>query len=616
MPALSVSVPFPVFQDRDGQPLDNGYVYIGVANLDAQTNPVQVYFDEALTITAAQPIRTINGYVSNAGTPAQLYVNAVNFSIKLLDAKGTFVYSFTDGTISIDASNVSYVPAGVGAVATTVQTKLRESVSVGDFGAVGDGVADDTVAIQAAIDAAYSAGGGTVFIPAGTYKVTSTINAKSYIKLVGAYGESSLFGVVNTKPGSCINWAGTTGSIFRVYNTRLFELDGVYIEGNSQNVTGILLDSDNNPSGSQNEFHRFSIRNCAIGVQWGTSGISSGAYANDGTRFSTFTIWSSVAGSKGFVVNSGNAGQMSVIESGGIQVEDIGIDIVVANILQIRRVFGGGVMDTAFIRASTAIDVLIEGCASEAWGIGRIWRTNRPKFLKVVAPVGAYPIIEATITLQQNQINNPILVEYPVRVVSVGDAWGYCKDYTTAADEPAIGTFTDASATGNKSRCIALNNGVNPASINLTTNEPAMGWIDGAHVNLSNFDPGRSWVSPAYSASYFTASGAMTWTVDPADVETYAYTLLNKTMTVSFKLNNTTTSGTPGNVLSIRIPNSKVATKSVTTLVKGNNGAILIATASVGAGGTTIDLQPIDVAVWANATNTRTIQGQITFEVN
>jgi hypothetical protein len=172
MSALSIEVPFPVFYDRAGEPLENGYVWIGQANLNPQTNPIQVYFDKNLMQPAAQPLRTLAGYISNAGTPAQVYVNAVNFSILVQDKNGTMVYNFPDGTgIGPNACGVDYDPPFTGAVQTTVCVKLAETVSVKDFGAVGDGVTDDTAAINLAIDAVGSAGGGTVYFPAGTYIV-------------------------------------------------------------------------------------------------------------------------------------------------------------------------------------------------------------------------------------------------------------------------------------------------------------------------------------------------------------------------------------------------------------------------------------------------------------
>jgi hypothetical protein len=171
MSALSVQVPFPVFQDRDGQPLENGYVWIGTANLYPITNAVPVFFDAALTIPAAQPLRTINGYISNSGTPAQVYVSGANYSILVQDSKGSMVYNFPDGTgISPDACGVTYVPPFTGAVSYPVCEKLEQTVSVQDFGAVGDGVTDDTTAFTNAV-----ASGKSVFIPKGTYNVNTTL---------------------------------------------------------------------------------------------------------------------------------------------------------------------------------------------------------------------------------------------------------------------------------------------------------------------------------------------------------------------------------------------------------------------------------------------------------
>ena len=92
MSALSIQPPFPVFTDLDGQPLEDGYIYIGTANLPAVTNPLTVYWNAALTNVAVQPIRTSGGYPVNSGTPARLFVNG-NYSILITDRNGSVVFS-------------------------------------------------------------------------------------------------------------------------------------------------------------------------------------------------------------------------------------------------------------------------------------------------------------------------------------------------------------------------------------------------------------------------------------------------------------------------------------------------------------------------------------------
>jgi hypothetical protein len=76
------------------------------------------------------------------------------------------------GTISgnISSANVTYVAPYTGSVSRTANSKFSDTVSVKDFGAVGNGIADDRAAIQAAIDTQKR-----VYFPEGTYRVGSAI---------------------------------------------------------------------------------------------------------------------------------------------------------------------------------------------------------------------------------------------------------------------------------------------------------------------------------------------------------------------------------------------------------------------------------------------------------
>jgi hypothetical protein len=96
MSALSVEPPYPAFADADGQPLDDGYIWIGTVNLNPITNPIVAYWDDALTITAVQPIRTSGGYPVYQGTPSRIYTNG-DYSIQVQNKNGVVVYTSLNG---------------------------------------------------------------------------------------------------------------------------------------------------------------------------------------------------------------------------------------------------------------------------------------------------------------------------------------------------------------------------------------------------------------------------------------------------------------------------------------------------------------------------------------
>jgi len=95
------------------------------------------------------------------------------------------------------------------------------SFNVMDYGALGNGVHDDTTNIQAAITAAQSAGGGEVYFPTGHYPITATLTVSaSSIKLIGEAGGAwynVAGGDYTTQNGSWIHWVGgTAGTMIQI----------------------------------------------------------------------------------------------------------------------------------------------------------------------------------------------------------------------------------------------------------------------------------------------------------------------------------------------------------------------------------------------------------------
>ena len=200
------TIPRYQFSSSTGVPLALGTLTVYLANT---TTPTDTWQDSALSTLNTNPVqldssgscvlwldstKSYKFILKNAAGATQWTQDNVSGAASVASLTGIFT-KFTDLAASSGSSLVGYLPAGTGAVATTVQAKLRESVSVLDFGADPTGVADSTAAIQAAINYAMGTlGSGVNFpvqhtvkvvIPAGDYKITSGLVANRRVWITG-----------------------------------------------------------------------------------------------------------------------------------------------------------------------------------------------------------------------------------------------------------------------------------------------------------------------------------------------------------------------------------------------------------------------------------------------
>ena len=253
-----IVAPFQQFFDTSGRPLANGAIYIGTANLDAETSPIAVFWDDAFTIPAAQPIRTLNGYPAHNGAPARLYVNADNYSLTIRNAQGRIMYSITDvaaqqlqalNIFQADlaapsgASLVGFLQSGNGATARTVQDKLRDIFHVEDFGILPSNV-DNATGFANLAAAVQARGGGTILFPAGQTYDVFTASFSAPVSVLMAF--SSLKGLRILMNGSRIrttrDWV-SDNSICRIF--QFTNCEDIDLEMSTLQATGTTTDMFN-----------------------------------------------------------------------------------------------------------------------------------------------------------------------------------------------------------------------------------------------------------------------------------------------------------------------------------------------------------------------------------
>lgn len=173
------------------------------------STPLNTYSDDGLTVPNANPV-----IADATGTWGPIFLQALDYKVVLTTASGAQISS---------ADPVHGNPTFAG-------------VSAKDYGAVGDGVADDTAALQAwltAIGTGYYAttiaGPGIGFLPAGKYKHTATLTIPANAYVYGVPWKSTL------RPTSAV----TTAAVIQAAGSTL---RGIVIDGiNAGNISGLSI---------------------------------------------------------------------------------------------------------------------------------------------------------------------------------------------------------------------------------------------------------------------------------------------------------------------------------------------------------------------------------------
>jgi hypothetical protein len=187
-------------------------VSYGVANA-----PAAIYSDDSGTALA-------NPFV--ADTTGHWFFHADDGNYDVQFSGGGLSAPFTFG--AVPSTDPRVLQNGTGATARLKDSKLNDVVSVKDFGAVGDGVTDDSTAFQLAVDSVSA--GTTVLVPAGTYLANFTMDKAVALRLAQATITSAATSTISiTASGtsiSCDSYAS------HVANTRYVITGGINPTGN------------------------------------------------------------------------------------------------------------------------------------------------------------------------------------------------------------------------------------------------------------------------------------------------------------------------------------------------------------------------------------------------
>lgn len=348
------SFPFPIFKSDDLEIRIDGAIQNSAYNVDGAglSDGGTVTFDNApsadtiITLQRKLPLERVTDFLEGGDFSAKALNNELDYltaSIQQVDRENRTMLRYSDDeevgetklpsksqrsgralgfdgngnpiAVSLEGSMAApdFTASGTGSITRTSHDKFSDYISVKDFGAVGDGLTDDTLAIQQALTAHQS-----VFVPTGTYLITNTITLTQSQNLIGA-GQSSIIKAND----SSFNAIEITHSYAYMGNLRIENGDiGIKLYGKSnpcvqntienvtiwQSQTGIQLDGYQNglnPCYWNNFDHVLVAQPFVHGIHLMRSGAGDTPNANRFHQTRVYSLGATTSGA-GFYVEEGS----------------------------------------------------------------------------------------------------------------------------------------------------------------------------------------------------------------------------------------------------------------------------------------------------------------------
>lgn len=530
----------------------------------------------------------------------------------------------TIGTTSIsfgaaagsDIASLTFLQSGTGATAYPVQTRLRQTVSVDDFGCAGDGTTNDATCIANAITYAETSGApkAVCFTPGKVYLTNSQLNVTTNGVMLQSCGVASGYSyeapaaeqTATIKAGAAmtnlVNFIASEGVTY----TRYGGVRGLILNGNSNaqrciNIAGMNVIEDVTVTGctaagirlgdltNQTHINRVSALS-------NTGGTGYGILAT-GTSTTTFSISNSN-------IRSNTIGMR--LEAGvNVHVQNTVIESNAGVGLSLYKPDGGNLFNFLFNNVwfennsvgTTGYNIHI---TSQTLGL-----TNGAQYIRFnncnVNSSGANPGGARHIHIES------------ARYVTFDRCSGLSGDLTNGVQLATNASYVEfidwngATITDNGNR-------------NFTSGRETSGtkgWkLSGGITERGYTAAMGEWTTPTFAAGDYTSDSG-SWTVAAGDRTTGAYALVGKTLTLAFTVVTSDVGSTPG-YLKLTIPGGYTASKTMgfPIRVQDNSATYTAGFARVTAGETFVRFYTsVNNGGWATSAASSGVEGVITFEI-